>query len=78
MQVAVRGLMVSPGIKDTRRAVHSLRLTAGADFRKRRADIRDTRDVLRHADIGATQVYTQMAGMSCGGSRLGDFWATVN
>ena len=61
MQTVVRGLMVSAGIQDIRRAVHSLRHTVGADLRKRGADIRDIQDVLRHADIGTTQVYTQMA-----------------
>lgn len=44
-----------------RRAVHSLRHTVGADPRKRGADIRDIQDVLRHADIGTTQIYTHMA-----------------
>ncbi len=43
------------------RAVHSLRHTVGADLRKRGADIRDIQDVLRHADIGTTQIYTHMA-----------------
>lgn len=44
------------------KAVHSsLRHTVGADLRKRGADIRDIQDVLRHADIGTTQIYTHMA-----------------
>ena len=47
--------------EDIRRAVHSLRHTVGADLRKRGADIRDIQDVLRHADIGTTQIYTHMA-----------------
>jgi site-specific recombinase XerD len=38
-----------------------LRHTVGADLRKRGADILDIQDVLRHADIGTTQIYTQMA-----------------
>jgi len=38
MQAAVRNLMETAGIKDIRRAVHSLRHTVGADLRKRRAD----------------------------------------
>ena len=38
-----------------------LQHTRGADLRKRDGDIRDIQDVLRHADIGITQVYTQMA-----------------
>ncbi len=33
----------------------------GGDLRKRGADIRDIQDVLRHADIGTTQIYTHMA-----------------
>jgi site-specific recombinase XerD len=61
MQAAVRQLMVAAGLKDIRRAVHSLRHTVGADLRKRGADIRDIQEVLRHADIGTTQIYTQMA-----------------
>jgi site-specific recombinase XerD len=61
MQAAIRQLMVAAGIKDIRRAVHSLRHTVGADLRKRGADIRDIQEVLRHADIGTTQIYTQMA-----------------
>ncbi len=61
MQAAVRGLMVAAGIKDIHRAVHSLRHTVGADLRRRGADIRDIQDVLRHADISTTQIYTQMA-----------------
>lgn len=61
MQAVVRQLMMSAGIRDIRRAVHSLRHTVGADLRKRGADIRDIQDVLRHADIGTTQIYTQMA-----------------
>lgn len=61
MQGVVRDLMVAAGIQDIRRAVHSLRHTVGADLRKRGADIRDIQDVLRHADIGTTQIYTQMA-----------------
>ena len=61
MQAAVRDLMVVAGLHDIRRAVHSLRHTVGADLRKRGADIRDIQDVLRHADIGTTQIYTHMA-----------------
>lgn len=61
MQEAVRKLMIAARIKDVRRAVHSLRHTVGADLRKRGADIRDIQEVLRHADIGTTLVYTQMA-----------------
>jgi site-specific recombinase XerD len=61
MQAAIKQLMVAAGIKDIRRAVHSLRHTVGADLRKRGADIRDIQEVLRHADIGTTQIYTQMA-----------------
>ena len=53
--------MVAAGIKDIPRAVHSLRHTVGADLCKRGGDIRDIYDVLRHADIGTTQIYTQMA-----------------
>ena len=48
-------------LKYIRRAVHSLPHTVGADLRKRSADIRDIQDVLRHANIGTTQIYTQMA-----------------
>jgi len=33
----------------------------GGGLRKRGADIRDIQEVLRHADIGTTQIYTQMA-----------------
>ena len=54
MQAAVRELMVMAGIKDIRRAVHSLGHTLGAELRKRGADIRDIQDVLRHAGIGTT------------------------
>lgn len=61
MQSAVRDLMLAAGLQDVRRAVHSLRHTVGADLRKRGADIRDIQDVLRHADIGTTQIYTHMA-----------------
>ena len=61
MQEAIRQLVVTAGIKDIRRAVHSLCHTVGADLRKRGADIRDIQDVLRHADIGTTQIYTHMA-----------------
>ena len=42
-------------------AVHSLRHTKGANLRKRGADIRDIQEVLYHADIGTTLIYTQMA-----------------
>lgn len=61
MQSVVRGLMEAAAIQDIRRAVHSLRHTVGADLRKRGAVIRDIQDVLRHANIGTTQLYTQMA-----------------
>ena len=61
MQGAIRDLMVAAGLQDVRRAVHSLRHTVGVDLRKRGADIRDIQDVLRHADIGTTQIYTHMA-----------------
>ena len=61
MQSVVRGLMEAAAIQDIRRAVHSLRHTVGADLRKRGADIRDIQDVLRHANISTTQLYTQMA-----------------
>ncbi len=61
MQAAIRQVMMDAGIKNIHRAVHSLRHTVGADLRKRGADIRDIQDVLRHADIGTTQIYTQMA-----------------
>lgn len=61
MQSAIRKVMVDAGITNIRRAVHSLRHTVGADLRKRGADIRDIQEVLRHADIGTTQIYTQMA-----------------
>ena len=61
MQGVVWQLMVSAGIQDIRRAVHSLRHTVGADLRKRGADIRDIQDMLRHANISTTQIYTQMA-----------------
>ena len=54
-------LVVTTGIQDIRRAVHCLRHTVGADLRKRGADIRDIQDVLRHANISTTQLYTQMA-----------------
>lgn len=60
MQAAVRQLMVEAGIKDIRRAVHCLRHTVGADLRQRGADIRDIQDVLRHASISTTQLYTHM------------------
>jgi integrase/recombinase XerC len=61
MQAAIRQIMVDAGITNIHRAVHSLRHTVGADLRKRGADIRDIQEVLRHADIGTTQIYTQMA-----------------
>ena len=61
MQAAVRDLIVRAGIRDIRRAVHSLRNTVGVDLRKRGTDIRDIQDVLCHASIGTTQIYTQMA-----------------
>ena len=61
MQAAVRQLIVAAGIKDIRRVLHSLRHTVGPDLRKREADILDIQDVLRHADISTTQIYTQMA-----------------
>tara|TARA_B100000315_G_C14555331_1_gene577843 strand:+ start:299 stop:559 length:261 start_codon:yes stop_codon:yes gene_type:complete len=61
VEAAVRELMAAAAIKDIRRAFHSLRHTVGADLRKRGADIRDIQDVLRHANISTTQVYTQMA-----------------
>ena len=61
MQGVVWQLMVSAGIQDIRIAVHSLRHTVGADLRKRGADIRDIQDVLRHANISTTQIYTQIA-----------------
>ena len=38
-----------------------MRYTVGADLRKRGADIRDIKGVLRHADIGTIQIYTQIA-----------------
>lgn len=61
MQAAIRQLMVVAGVKDIRRAVHSLRHTVGADLRQRGADIRDIQDVLRHASISSTQLYTHLA-----------------
>ena len=39
----------------------ALTVYGGAGLRKRGADIWDIQEVLRHADIGTTQIYTQMA-----------------
>jgi site-specific recombinase XerD len=61
MPAAIRQILVDAGITNIHRAVHSLRHTFGADLRKRGADIRDIQEVLRHADIGTTQIYTHMA-----------------
>ena len=61
MQATIRWLMVAAGFKDIRWAVHSLRHTVGAGLRKRGADIRDIQEVLRHANITTTQIYTHMA-----------------
>jgi site-specific recombinase XerD len=61
MQAAIHQIMVDAGITNIHRAVHSLRHTVGANLRKRGADIRDIQEVLRHADIGTTQIYIQMA-----------------
>ena len=61
MQAEIRQLMVTAGVKDIRRTVHSLRHTVGADLGRRCANIRDIQDVLRHVSIGTTQIYTQMA-----------------
>ena len=47
--------MLAAGIPNIRRAVHSLRHTAGADSRRRGTDIRDIQDVLRHANISSTR-----------------------
>ena len=61
MQAVIHNLMTDAGIKDIRRCVHMLRHTAGAQLRAAGADIRDIQQLLRHADISTTQMYTQMA-----------------
>jgi len=61
MQAVVRKLEIDAGLKDVRRAVHTLRHTVGSHLRALGADIRDIQEVLGHKDIGTTQIYTQMA-----------------
>jgi site-specific recombinase XerD len=61
MQAVIHDLMTDAGIKNIRRCVHMLRHTAGAQLRAAGADIRDIQQLLRHADISTTQIYTQMA-----------------
>ena len=60
MQQVVHDLMTAAGIKDIRRCVHMLRHTAGAQLRAAGLDIRDIQQILRHADISTTMIYTQM------------------
>jgi len=61
MQKAVRQLEEAAGIKNIHRPVHMLRHTVGAALRKQGVDIRDIQDLLGHANISTTQIYTQMA-----------------
>jgi len=42
-------------------AVHILRHSLGADLRSQDMDIRDIQDVLRHAQITTTEIYTQLS-----------------
>ncbi|KKK65609.1 hypothetical protein LCGC14_2972430, partial [marine sediment metagenome] len=58
MQATILALMKKAGIQNVHRAVHALRHTMGAQLRKAGADIRDIQQVLRHADISTTQIYT--------------------
>lgn len=60
MQDAIRTLERETGLTNIRRAVHTLRHTAGAGLREQGADIRDIQQVLRHKNITTTQLYTQM------------------
>ncbi len=60
MQTTIMSLMKKAGIQNIHRAVHSLRHTMGAQLRMAGADIRDIQQVLRHADISTTQIYTEM------------------
>lgn len=60
MQATVLSLMVKAEIPNVHRAVHALRHTMGAQLRKAGADIRNIQQVLRHADISTTQIYTEM------------------
>lgn len=61
MQQVIQDVLIEAGIENIHRAVHMLRHTAGADLRKRGADIRDIQQFLRHSNISSTQIYTQMA-----------------
>ena len=60
MQTAIHNLYKKVGIKNIRRAVHMLRHSAGAAMRARGSSDRDIQQVLRHADISTTAIYTQM------------------
>lgn len=60
MQQVIHDLMTEAGIKDIRRCVHMLRHTAGAQLRAAGVDLRDIQQILRHADIQTTTIYTQM------------------
>lgn len=61
MQAVISAVLTEAGIENIHRSVHMLRHTAGADLRKRGADIRDIQQFLRHSNIQSTQIYTQMA-----------------
>ena len=54
MQQVIQDILVEAGIQNIHRAVHMLRHTAGADGRKRGADIRDIQQFLRHSNIHST------------------------
>ncbi len=60
MQKYILDLMKKAGIQGIHRAVHSLRHTMGAQLRLAGADIRDIQEMMRHADISTTQIYTDM------------------
>lgn len=66
MQQVIQDILKEAGIENIHRAVHMLRHTAGADLRKRGADIRDIQQFLRHSSIQSTQIYTQMAASDLG------------